>query len=301
MASPPPELLALVYDFLSKYKKSQYSFKTEAKLNNNGRVGNNNIRTISLEDLYDNYTLLRGSIEVNGNGNNKPSQKEQSSSSSDETASSDSSSDNDDNAKKTVEATNKTVAQSSKNKNEKPTVQTVQISTPKAQSTVKISTPKTQPVTVAQSPNNKNGTPISQSSTPKAQPVTVAQSPNNKNGTPTAQISTPTDNEKKRKAEEVTTDSPNTKIQRSNQSGGVRFQRIDVSKTKFSNKKLADNSFASNSHQYGAKAAEDLSKVKGDRFKHEKTKKKRGSYKGKISLAINSIPFDSSEEEDTLK
>jgi len=116
-----------------------------------------------------------------------------------------------------------------------------------------------------------------------------------KSATPTA----PTQNKRKAvQQEEATT--PPAKIQRSNSATNtvpVRFQRVDITKTKFGNKKLEDNSFASNTHQYGMKAAEDFGKVRGDRFKHEKTKKKRGGYKGKISIEVKSIPFDSDGEE----
>jgi len=63
---------------------------------------------------------------------------------------------------------------------------------------------------------------------------------------------------------------------------------------------LANNSYlAKGGDTWGVKAQEDLGKVKGDRFKHEKTKKKRGSYRGGIinSAAINSVPLCSDSEE----
>lgn len=50
---------------------------------------------------------------------------------------------------------------------------------------------------------------------------------------------------------------------------------------------------------WGAKAARDLAVVSGDRFKHEKTKKKRGSNRGFGKLdsgKVNSVIFDSSED-----
>jgi hypothetical protein len=48
---------------------------------------------------------------------------------------------------------------------------------------------------------------------------------------------------------------------------------------------------------WGEKAYHDLKKVKGKGFRHEKTKKKRGSYRGgEISLAVNSIKFDDYDE-----
>ena len=43
---------------------------------------------------------------------------------------------------------------------------------------------------------------------------------------------------------------------------------------------------------YGAKASEKLMTVRGKDFRHEKTKKKRGNYRGgTISLASNSIKY----------
>lgn len=44
---------------------------------------------------------------------------------------------------------------------------------------------------------------------------------------------------------------------------------------------------------YGAKANRDLVVVRGKDFRHEKTKKKRGVYRGgDIDLGVNSIKFD---------
>merc|ERR1712013_933292 len=44
--------------------------------------------------------------------------------------------------------------------------------------------------------------------------------------------------------------------------------------------RLADNSANSSFDTWGAKATQDLIVTKGKSFRHEKTKKKRGSYKG---------------------
>jgi len=72
-----------------------------------------------------------------------------------------------------------------------------------------------------------------------------------------------------------------------------RFQRVDVTKTQFgNNQKLLDNSFESNAHNYGKKAADVLGKVKGDRFRHEKIKRKRGYKGGTITTDVKSIPLD---------
>lgn len=44
---------------------------------------------------------------------------------------------------------------------------------------------------------------------------------------------------------------------------------------------------------WGKKAALDLQYTKGKSFRHEKTKKKRGSYRGgQIDINVNSIKFD---------
>jgi len=149
---------------------------------------------------------------------------------------------------------------------------------------------------------NNNGTTVDPKTTKDGsqKPVVIQKTETQKPKIPlpSTAAATQTDNEKKRKVQDVSSDNyPTAKIQRSEQTLGVRFQRVDVSKTKFSNKKLADNSFASNSHEYGFKAAEELGKVKGDRFRHEKTKKKRGSYRGHISTEVKSIPLDSDGED----
>ena len=45
---------------------------------------------------------------------------------------------------------------------------------------------------------------------------------------------------------------------------------------------------------WGAKANHDLKHTAGKSFRHEKTKKKRGSYRGgNIDVGINSVAFDS--------
>lgn len=44
---------------------------------------------------------------------------------------------------------------------------------------------------------------------------------------------------------------------------------------------------------WGEKANIDLKHTRGKSFRHEKTKKKRGSYRGgQIDMAVNSIKFD---------
>merc|ERR1711864_18907 len=74
------------------------------------------------------------------------------------------------------------------------------------------------------------------------------------------------------------------------------FRRVDLYGDIEVAKKLSDNSFESKAgfDAYGAKASQDLIVTKGKSFRHEKTKKKRGSYKGgAISCGVASIKFDS--------
>jgi hypothetical protein len=60
--------------------------------------------------------------------------------------------------------------------------------------------------------------------------------------------------------------------------------------------KLRDNSYQHRADPWGEKANNDFKKVQGKSFRHEKTKKKRGSYAGgKISQEVNSHKFDDSD------
>ena len=77
----------------------------------------------------------------------------------------------------------------------------------------------------------------------------------------------------------------------------VAFTRVVASYDDISHEKLFDNSYETHSAQtgesYGAKAAEILLKTQGKSFRHEKTKKKRGTYRGgQISMGTNSIKFE---------
>jgi nucleolin len=71
----------------------------------------------------------------------------------------------------------------------------------------------------------------------------------------------------------------------------VTLTKQDVAK---SNPNLADNSYHSKSGDpWGMKAAQDLGKVQGKSFRHEKTKKKRGSYAGgQIDMGVHSYKFE---------
>ncbi|GLJ53863.1 hypothetical protein SUGI_1150190 [Cryptomeria japonica] len=79
------------------------------------------------------------------------------------------------------------------------------------------------------------------------------------------------------------------------------FQRVKVEEVEFVDPRLQDNSYWAKSGAeigYGAKAEHVLGQVRGKDFRHEKTKKKRGSYKGgMIDLQSHSIKFSYSDEE----
>lgn len=79
------------------------------------------------------------------------------------------------------------------------------------------------------------------------------------------------------------------------------FQRVKIDEVEFAHEKLQDNSYWAKDGAdvgYGAKAQEVLGQVRGRDFRHEKTKKKRGSYRGgQIDLQSHSIKFDYSDEE----
>jgi len=59
---------------------------------------------------------------------------------------------------------------------------------------------------------------------------------------------------------------------------------------------LRDNSYQADHDAWGASAHNSMSRVQGKGFRHEKTKKKRGSYVGgKINTSVNSIRYDDSD------
>ncbi|VFR00898.1 unnamed protein product [Cuscuta campestris] len=79
------------------------------------------------------------------------------------------------------------------------------------------------------------------------------------------------------------------------------FQRVKADEVEFVDDRLRDNSYWAKDGAdsgYGAKAQEVLGQVKGRDFRHEKTKKKRGSYRGgQIDLHSHSIKFNYSDED----
>ncbi|KAF8102620.1 hypothetical protein N665_0198s0315 [Sinapis alba] len=79
------------------------------------------------------------------------------------------------------------------------------------------------------------------------------------------------------------------------------FQRVNVEEIIFTDDRLKDNSYWAKDGAdsgYGAKAQEVLGQVRGRGFRHEKTKKKRGSYRGgEIDLQSHSVKFEYSDDE----
>ncbi|KAJ4462268.1 putative nucleolar and coiled-body phosphoprotein 1 [Paratrimastix pyriformis] len=78
------------------------------------------------------------------------------------------------------------------------------------------------------------------------------------------------------------------------------FQRVRPEEVEFLDTRLMDNRFeAKNGDSWGARASSDLIKVRGKGFRHEKTKKKRGTYRGgKIDEGeSNSVKFHYDDDE----
>lgn len=106
------------------------------------------------------------------------------------------------------------------------------------------------------------------------------------------------DEEQAKNASEIS--KPNKKNSTGNQPKNAPFRRV-VEEEIFVPAALQDNSFNAKkgaSGDWGEKASRDLIVTKGKSFRHEKTKKKRGSYRGgDINTSVNSIKFDNSDDE----
>ncbi|KAI7870229.1 SRP40, C-terminal domain-containing protein [Spinellus fusiger] len=110
---------------------------------------------------------------------------------------------------------------------------------------------------------------------------------------------------KKRKAETVmespavkktATQKPLPKV-KGPRTPGTPFQRVKPEEVEFVDERLKDNSYVnkggSDEMSYGWKAHVDLIKTRGDKFRAEKNKKKRGAYRGgAITFESHSIKFD---------
>jgi nucleolin len=100
---------------------------------------------------------------------------------------------------------------------------------------------------------------------------------------------------KKRKFSEITKSSSGPNLSNGN---GVKpkpknapFRRVVSEEIEIPYEALRDNSYKS-FDTWGAKASQDLIVTKGKGFRSEKTKKKRGSYRGgSINVGVNSIRF----------
>jgi hypothetical protein len=74
------------------------------------------------------------------------------------------------------------------------------------------------------------------------------------------------------------------------------YRRVNSNQVSYADSRLKDNSFLAKEgadFSYGYKAHKDLVHVRGKDFRHEKTKKKKGSYRGgMIDTSVHSIKFD---------
>ncbi|ORZ18587.1 SRP40, C-terminal domain-domain-containing protein [Absidia repens] len=103
----------------------------------------------------------------------------------------------------------------------------------------------------------------------------------------------------KRKVEETIVEAPEAKKPKINgkRQPGTPFQRVRPEEVTFDDDRLRDNTYVSkggsDEQSYGWKAHQDLIKTRGDKFRAEKNKKKRGSYRGgQISMESHSIKFN---------
>jgi len=97
-----------------------------------------------------------------------------------------------------------------------------------------------------------------------------------------------------------TTDSEQTEVAKTKKlKKNDSFRRV-ISENVFVPNDKADNSFEAKigaRGDWGEKANADLKFTKGKSFRHEKTKKKRGSYRGgNINVSVNSIKFSDDED-----
>lgn len=109
----------------------------------------------------------------------------------------------------------------------------------------------------------------------------------------TDEVETKNDDENVEEEEETYYQQQETK-----QTKNAPFRRV-ISEHVFVPDSLQDNSFEGkigSRGDWGEKANLDLKHTRGKGFRHEKTKKKRGSYKGgAINTSVNSIKFDDSD------
>ena len=107
-----------------------------------------------------------------------------------------------------------------------------------------------------------------------------------------------TDEDENKKKRKLSNDTKSPAVLKKKKENGTTpknspFRRVESDKIEITNAALRDNSYKS-FDTYGAKASKDLIVTQGKSFRHEKTKKKRGSYRGgEINMGVNSVKFDS--------
>jgi len=92
----------------------------------------------------------------------------------------------------------------------------------------------------------------------------------------------------------LTSPTPKGETPKSGKKPVNRFQRVDSSLADTLPSSFRDNSYgAKKGDGWAKKAAEDFSAVQGKKFRSQKTKKKKGNYKGgAIDSGVNSISFE---------
>lgn len=99
--------------------------------------------------------------------------------------------------------------------------------------------------------------------------------------------------------EEGEEERPNKKSKLKRKKSNGSFRRVKEEDVVIKKAELADNAFEAKggADEYGYKANQILKFTKGKSFRHEKTKKKRGTYKGgAINMGVTSIKFDSDSD-----
>merc|ERR1712150_97800 len=97
---------------------------------------------------------------------------------------------------------------------------------------------------------------------------------------------------KNKKTKKMVVEEEENKFETKKKGNNTPFRRV-VTETIEVNPNLTDNSANTSFDTWGAKATADLIVTRGKSFRHEKTKKKRGSYKGgEINTGVASFKFE---------
>jgi len=88
-----------------------------------------------------------------------------------------------------------------------------------------------------------------------------------------------------------------TKEKKTPKKGNTPFQRVKAEEVDFLDHRLKNNSYNSKQgDSWGEQASADLIVVRGKDFRHAKTKKKKGTYRGgSLDMGINSFKFPTDE------